>query len=223
MHEWSNRGNLISSWAPWHWFRCFILASSLALVHKNTLIHGTASSEEGEAPLPSAQSLCCVSWRNLLMKHGTNIPPRGQVLQGSAAQCCVVTPAPSAQAKSIMSMLQHGIWGKKPCTFSIAVGPSVSPKSMGFWQWLLGMRCSSCLYTFPGRSWVSKLRLLGLESFSSHPGGFIASGSFGNKLNQDSVSGLSPGAMQHCFQTTEQFCRWLLNMQRKLNDSFEYP
>lgn len=46
---------------------------------KKNLIRGTASSEEEEVPLPGAQFLCCVSQRNLLMKHDANIPPRGQV------------------------------------------------------------------------------------------------------------------------------------------------
>ena len=159
MRKWSNGENFISSWGPWHWFRWFVLASSLALAQKNEkspLPHGTASSEEGEVPLPGAQLLCCVSQRNIRMQYGANIPPRGLVPQGNAAQCHVVIPAPIAQAKSVMLMWQHCMWGNKPCTFSRVMGPSASSKTREYSQWLLGKGCLSCFYTFPGRSWVSK-------------------------------------------------------------------
>lgn len=154
MEQW---GEFLLLLSPLHWFRWFSLASSLVLVQKNTLIHGTASSEEGEVPLPGAQLLCCVSQRNLLMKHGANNPPRGQVPQGSAVQCCVVIPSPSAQAKASCSFCSITCEEKSPCMFSRVKEPSVSPRNMGCSQWLLQMRYMSCLYTFPGRSWVSKL------------------------------------------------------------------
>lgn len=139
MHEWRNGENLISSWASWHWFRWFVPASSLALVQKPTLIHGTVSSEEGEVPLPGAKLLCCVSRRNLLMKYGANIPPRSQVLQGNAVQCYVVTPAPSAQGKTSCSCCSITCEEKNPVPFPIAIGPSPSPKKWGIhsdsWGW----------------------------------------------------------------------------------------
>lgn len=219
MHECSNGENLLSSWAPWHWFRCFIFASSLALVHKNTLIHGTASSEEGEAPLPSAQ-LCFL--KEFTDETWYKYPSKGP---GATRQCSsVLWGDTSSHCPSKKHHVHVAAWHmrKKALYLFHSDGTFCVSQKHGVLTVIAGDEVL-ILPLHVSRKKLSILRLLGLESLSSHPGGFVASGSFGNKLNQDSVSGLSPGAMQHCFQTTEQFCRWLLNMQRKLNDSFEYP
>lgn len=217
MHKWSNGQNFISSWAPWHRFRWFVLASSLALVQKKPDPWHSFFRRAGSAPAWCPISLLCFS-KEFTDETRCKYPSKGPgairhcspVLCGDTSSQCPskkrhVHVAASHVRKQALYLFQSNE------TFCVFQNHGVFTVTAGDEVLVLPLHVS--------RKKLSIKTLL----VSSHPGGFIASGSFGNKLKQDSVSGLSPGAMQHCFQTTEQFCRWLLNMQRKLNDSFEYP
>lgn len=61
MHKWSNGQNFISSWAPWHRFRWFVLASSLALVQKKPDPWHSFFRRGGSAPAWCPISLLCFS------------------------------------------------------------------------------------------------------------------------------------------------------------------